>query len=162
MSARISLKNFDVFQQRCKDLEDVGAEIKKSLGVYVPRAADDIWNDRVSQKYTATRLERAALAGTKVRASAASVTMQGATKPRVPGIWPQVDFGVKDKSARTTYSRKNRNGGSHKVTRRTRNQLPDYRKRGVMYRSMKESETRFKKLIAQTIVRTLYDLIEGR
>jgi hypothetical protein len=159
---RLSLLKLDEFQEHCRDLENVDVEVNKSLGAYVPRFADDIWNSQGALKYATTRLERGALAGAKVDASASKVTMQGGTSPSVKGIRPQVDFGTKDKSRTTTYTRRSVKGLQHQVTRRTRAQLPDYRKQGALYRSMKESERRFSSLIVQTIVRTLHDVLERK
>ena len=162
MPSRISLRNFDEFQKRCQDLADVGTEIRKELGTHVPRQAPAIWNPQESMRFAKSRLDRAALGGARVRASDKSVSMFGATSPKVKGIWREVEFGDGKKDFKT-YTRRSPKGKVHQVTRRTQNQLPDRNRKGrVLYKAGAESMNRFARLIGQTVVRTIHEVLEGR
>ncbi len=162
MPSRLSLRNFEEFQKRCQDLEGVGTAIDRQLATHVPRAADAIWSPETALKYAASRLDRAALGGARVRASGRSVTMTGATSPRVPGLWAPVEFGAGGDKV-TTYTRRGRKGGTHAVTRHTQRQLPARNAKGrVLYRSGAEAMRRFYRLIGSTVVRTIHETLEGK
>lgn len=72
------------------------------------------------------------------------------------------EFGAKNRGY-TTYSRRNRKrGGRHQVRRRTRNQMPLYRRRGwVAYPAFYgEALGRIVSLSVQTVMRRIYQAVE--
>lgn len=63
----------------------------------------------------------------------------------------------------TTYSRKSRKGGSHKVTRHTMRQFgPPIKGGRTFYPAVKDMAPRAVALYIQTFLRTVHDLIENR
>jgi len=73
------------------------------------------------------------------------------------------EFGVNDRNAEKTYTRRSRNGGSHQVTRRTRRQMPERAPRGrVIWPAVAETMPRLVSLWTQTIVRKVYEKFEGK
>lgn len=163
MPSKLRLRDWDQLYQRAAKMEGADAEIRSALGSYVPSIASRVWTDSTVMKYAKTPMDRAALAGSRVRSSARSTTLSGATRPAIPGLDPAtVEFGD-GRHTKVTYSRRSRNGGSHQVTRNTQAQLPARNKRGrVIFRYGKEAVPRVLSAYAQTLARTLHELLEGK
>lgn len=71
------------------------------------------------------------------------------------------EFGTNDRTSKTTYSRRSKNGGRHQVTRNARRQLPQFRRTGyVVYPAFAKAMPRLAKLHVQTCVRLIYDAID--
>ncbi|WP_353708985.1 hypothetical protein ABRQ22_06690 [Cellulosimicrobium sp. ES-005] len=163
MPAKLRLRDWDQLYQRAAKMEGADARVRAALTTHVPSIAARIWTDSSALRYATTRMDRAALAGTKVRSSARSTTFTGATRPRIPGLDPgAVEFGD-GRHTPTTYRRRSRNGGTHQVTRNTQAQLPRRDRRGrVIFRYGREAIRRQMSAYAQTIARALHELLEGK
>lgn len=162
MPATLRLRDLSVTDQRLARIENVGAEIQRALGAHVPRIAASVWTEPQVLQHARSPMERAALAGSRVRASARSTTLRAATRPTIPAPWWALEFGDGQRT-RETYTRRSRNGGTHRVTRDTQAQLPARNRRGrVVYRYMDPAVKRVLSAYAQTIARTLRDAAEGK
>ena len=163
MTTKLRLRDWDQLYQRAAKMEGADARVRAALSSHVPTIASRIWTPSTVLTYAETRMDRAALAGARVRSSARSTTFTGATAPRIPGLDPAaVEFGDGNHQA-VTYSRRSRRGGTHQVTRNTQAQLPARNRRGrVVYRYGKEAVRRVMSAYAQTIVRTLSEILEGK
>ncbi|QUC01102.1 hypothetical protein [Cellulosimicrobium cellulans] len=162
MPATLRLRDFSVTDQRLARMEDVSAEIRRALGAHVPSIAASVWTEPQVLRHARSPMDRAALAGSRVRASARSTTLTAATSPRIPAPWWSVEFGD-GRQTTETYSRRSPGGGFHQVTRNTQAQLPARNNRGrVVYRYMDPAVKRILSAYSQTIARTLHDAAEGK
>lgn len=125
-----------------------------------------VWKELITRR-SRTRRDRAVLAkGVRIKAGnpPAGIAANSSRALRgglVPGQqWQVFEFGA-DPGRVTTYDRKSRNGGTHKVTRHTTRQLPGVSRTGhVVYPSLKAFVPRLVSLWVQTIVRTYHDAAE--
>lgn len=162
MPSRLRLRDWDPFYQRAAKIEGADAEIRAALSSHVPTIAARVWTEPNVMRHARSRMDRAALAGTRVRSSARSTTLRGATSPRIPVDPGAVEFGD-GRRTRETYTRRYRGGQPHPVTRDTQAQLPERNRKGrVVFREGSEAIRRLMSAYAQTIVRTLHDLVEGK
>lgn len=162
MTSKLRLRDWDVLLQRAAAMEGVDTQIRADLERYVPPIAARIWTETEVLRYAETRMDRAALRGTSVRSSARSTTLRAALSPTIDAPWWSVELGDGNKTT-TTYSRRSVRGRQHQVTRNTQNQLPARRSRGrVVLRYGVAAKRRLMSAYAQTIARTLHDVIEGR
>ncbi|MCB7135360.1 hypothetical protein [Cellulosimicrobium marinum] len=162
MPSKLRLRDWDQLYQRAAKMEGADARIRAALSAHVPSIAGRVWTNSTVMKYAQSPMDRAALAGTRVRSSARSTTLSGATAPtiRVPAY--AVEFGDSNHT-KQTYSRRSRRGGTHRVTRNTQAQLPARNAKGrVVYRYGKEAVKRLMSAYGQTVVRTLHELLEGK
>lgn len=161
MPSKLRLRDWDAFYQRAAQMEDVGAEVKKALGAHVPRIASAVWSDSTVLKYADTRQDRMALSGARVRASDRSTTFTGAKRSRLGDQWPAVEFGSTGQKI-TTYTGR-RGAKRFPVRRHTQRQLPGRDRSGrVLFRYGKEAIRRVMSAYAQTIARTIHDVLDGR
>ena len=162
MASKLRLRDWDQLLQRAAAMEGADARIRADLGKHVPPIAERIWTESAVLRYAETRMDRAALAGTRVRSSARSTTLAAATRPRIDAPWWAVELGDRNKT-KTTYSRRSPRGRQHSVSRNTQAQLPDRNPRGrVVLRYGREAMSRLMSAYAQTLARTLHDILEGR
>lgn len=137
--------------------KEVNAQIRAhSKGVIVPewkkglaeRAPARIFFDRLVNTGTAYVSDR------NVRLVAGS--------DRAKGFPRETEFGAYREDY-TSYVRRSRKGGSHKVTRRTQRQFWHYKKGGwVVYPTVSDMIPRIASLWVQTGLRTIGDLIDGK
>lgn len=163
MTSRLRLRDWDTLYQRAAKMEGVDTEIRSALSAHVPSIAARVWTDSTVVKYADSRMDRKALAGSRVRSSARSTTLFGATRPGIPGLEPQaVEFGDGNRT-KETYTRRYKGGQPHQVTRNTQAQLPRRNRKGrVVYRYGKEAIKRLMSAYAQTIARTIHETLEGK
>lgn len=162
MASKLRLRNWDVLLQRAAAMEGVDAKIRADLGTHVPPIAARIWTESAVLRYAETRMDRAALSGTRVRSSARSTTFTAAAAPTIDVPWWAVELGDRNKT-KTTYSRRSPRGRRHSVTRNTQAQLPDRNPRGrVVLRYGREAISRLMSAYAKTLARTLHETLEGR
>lgn len=161
MPSKLRLRDWDQFYQRAAQMEDVGTEVTKALGAHVPGIASTVWSDSTVLKHATTPQDRMALSGSRVRASARSTTFTGATRSRLGDDWPAVEFGSTGQKVATYMGR--RGALRFPVRRHTQRQLPARDKRGrVLFRYGAEAVRRVMSAYAQTIVRTIHDVLDGR
>jgi hypothetical protein len=162
VASKLRLRDWDVLLQRAAAMEGVDTQIRADLERHVPPIAARIWTESAVLKYAETRMDRAALGGTRVRSSARSTTFTAATRPTIDVPYWAVEFGDRNRT-KTTYSRRSPRGRQHQVTRDTQAQLPARRPRGrVVYRYGVEAVRRLMSAYAQTIARTLHQTLEGK
>lgn len=159
MTSKIRLRDWDVLYQRAAKMEGVDELIRADLEAEVPDVAREVWTDAKVLTYARTPQDRMALAGSRVRSSARSTTLTGAT--RGPRWWYAVEFGD---AVRTFVNYRGRRGGkSFQVRRRTQEQLPARNKQGrVLYRYGREAMGKVVDAYRTTVVDTLRRTLEGR
>ena len=161
MPSKLRLRDWDQFYQRAAQMEDVGTEVTKATGAHVPTIASAVWSDSTVLKYATGPQDRMALSGSRVRASARSTTFRGATRSRLGDDWPAVEFGSTGQKV-TTYTGR-RGTKRFPVRRHTQRQLPARDRSGrVLFRYGKEAVRRVMSAYAQTIVRTIHEVLDGR
>lgn len=161
MTSRLKLRDWDVLYQRAAKMEGVDEQIRTDLEAEVPTVARDVWTDTKVLTYARTPQDRMALAGSRVRSSARSTTLTGATRSRVGRFWYAFEFGDGNRTVKTYRGR--RGGRSFQVTRRTQEQLPERNKDGrVLYRYGREAMKKVVDAYRSTIVDTLRRTLEGR
>ena len=162
MTSKLRLRDWDQLYQRAATMEGADAAVRSALSSHVPGIAARVWTPSTVLTYAETPMDRAALAGARVRSSARSTTLTGATSPTIDAPAYAVEFGDGNHTP-TTYTRRSRRGGSHRVTRNTQAQLPARRRSGrVIYRYGKEAVRRLMSAYAQTAKRALAELLEGK
>jgi hypothetical protein len=124
------------------------------------------WKSGIAQR-ASTRLEQRVLVpGARVAAGNPPAFVAATSKRRLRGgLSPDVDgaaveFGAADTV--TTYQRAKPSGGTSKVTRHTRRQLPRPRKNGPVMATLSEFGGRAASLWVQLIVKTYIDAAEGK
>lgn len=159
MPSKLRLRDWDVLYQRAAKMEGVDQQIRADLEAEVPDVAREVWTDAKILTYARTPQDRMALAGSRVRSSARSTTLTGAT--RGPRWWHAVEFGD---AVRTFETYRGRRGGkSFQVKRRTQEQLPARNKQGrVLYRYGREALKQLVDAYRTSIVGTLRRTLEGR
>ncbi|KFD43153.1 hypothetical protein IU11_14015 [Cellulosimicrobium sp. MM] len=162
MTSKLRLRDWDQLYQRAAKMEGVDAEIRSALSRHVPSIAASVWTQPKVLQAARTRMDRAALAGTAVRASARSTTLRAATSPRIPVPAYAVEFGDGN-NTKETYTRRSPKSRTHRVTRNTQAQLPRRDRRGrVVFKYGAEAVRRLMSAYAQTIARTLHETLEGK
>jgi hypothetical protein len=162
MPSTLRFRDLSATDQRLAKMENVGSEITKALGAHVPAIAARVWSEPQVLQHARSRMDRAALAGARVRSSARSTTIRAATNPRIPAPWWALEFGDGQRT-KETYRRRSQHGGTHQVTRNTQAQLPGRNRKGrVVYRYMGPAVARILAAYAETAVRTIHDAAEGK
>lgn len=150
-------------------IANVDRTIRKMIRQYAKAMAMPEWKKALAERAD-TRLEHRVLVDTAVvTVSDRNVRMQSASKgrPLSGGFAPKLDYyaaeygGNQDKT--TTYTRRNRNGGTHKVTRRVGNTIKPRTRRGYVFGpASREMVPRLARLWVQTTVRTIATALEGK
>jgi hypothetical protein len=139
----------------------VKRETTRALRATLPR----VWSPGEVLDGARSPMERAALAGTRVQASATRLRLVAGSSPTIAkgtDVPQAVEFGDPNKTF-TTYQRKSRVGRSHQVRRRTQEQLPAPVRRGrIVHPALARVMPRLMSLYTQTIVRTIYEAMERR
>lgn len=130
-----------------------------------------IWRPLVAAHATTHMDTRMLAVGARVKAGNPPVALAansrrpvGSSRRLIPADrWQGFEFGAV-RGNRTTYERRNRKaGGTHKVTRDTRAQLPRRTPKGrVVYPAFAEAAPRMVSLWVQLIVRKYAEAAEGR
>lgn len=154
-------------------LKTVDKDLRKAMNQATRDQLNPIWREALAGNVS-TPLQTAILVkGARVAAGNPSRLFASASKrPAVKGsalvpdrygrAW---EFGTKDRDRYQTYTRKNRGagGGTHEVTRRTRRQLPEFRKQGrVVYPAVADTMPRMVSLWASIVIKKVYDAFEGK
>ncbi|TFC94574.1 hypothetical protein E3T28_14830 [Cryobacterium sinapicolor] len=96
----------------------------------------------------------------KLSSGASTRALSGGLKPSENAA--AIEFGTKRDLVRT-YDRRSRKGGTHKVTRHTRQQLRPLNRKGyVFYPAVTSLIPRIASLWVQTTVRTFHEALEGK
>lgn len=144
------------------------SELKNNFRKAQRAAINPIWREEMaSSAQGASRTQQAVFkSGNRTKAGLPAQVVAGSGRRAMRGGGTPVElnrayeFGTNDPNATSTYSRRSKNGGRHKVTRRTRRQLPTFRRAGyVVYPAFAKAMPRLAKLHVQTLARQVYDAI---
>lgn len=150
-------------------IRSVDKTLQKQIRSQTKRVAEPEWRKALAERAD-TRLEHRVIVGTSVvSVSNQNVRVQAAGKGRAlrGGFQPKRDYNAVEFGANTgksTYNRRSRNGGTHKVTRVVNTQFkPHAGKRGyVFWPAAREMVPRMGRLWVQTTVRTIANALEGK
>lgn len=142
-------------------------EIQKRIRQNTVRTMGGVWKDEVNAR-ARTKMDRRMLAvGARIAGGNPPVAVAANSRRRVgdelmPVMdWPGWEFGA-NRDKRTTYSRRSPKGKVHKVTRRTRRQLPARDPDGrVVFAAVREVAPRLASMYVQTVVKTVHQAAEG-
>ena len=131
-------------------------------------AANPIWQGEVQAKVRTPMDAKILAAGARVKAGNPPV-LQAAQSTRAIGgrlrpaeNWQGWEFGT-DRNKVSTYTRKSKKGGTHKVTRHASKHMPSPTRSGrVVYPAAAGSIPRFAALWVQTVVRCVHEAAEGK
>lgn len=141
-------------------------DVRNTINRATREVMNPVWRGLVEER-AFTRLDARVL-GTGVRVAAGNPPFLVAAGSRraLPGglvpadDWHAVEFGA-DRSTLTTYERRSRNGGTHKVRRHTTRQLPARAPAGnVVWPAVREFVPRLTSLWVQIIVREFSEAVE--
>lgn len=130
--------------------------------------ANPIWTGEVSRNVRTPMDQKMLAASARVKAGNPPV-LQAAQSTRAIGgrlrpaeNWQGWEFGT-DRNKVSTYNRKSKNGGTHKVVRHASRHMPSATRNGrVIYPAAANSIPRFASLWVQTVVRIVHEASEGK
>lgn len=170
MALRISVYGSRELQAVLSAMRALDRDTKGHLRRETKRMAEAEWQRAVAE-HANTKLEQRVLASTaRAAASDRNVTLKSAAIGRSlsGGLKPSehyaaVEFGSGNRGTYTTYTRRSRRGGTHKVKRRAANQLRNRNSNGyVVYPAAANIIPRIASLWVQTFVRGIHEAFEGR
>lgn len=141
-------------------------EVRSQINKATRLDGNVIWREEVARA-AVTKLDRRVLVkGARIKAGNPPIAYAATSRrPLSGGLIPEkdyagIEFGSRRRTATTTYQRKYKGGKAHKVTRRTRAQLPGKPARGtgrVIYKAWYKSGPRIVSLWTQTVFRIIYE-----
>jgi hypothetical protein len=143
--------------------------VKNEINKATRSTLNPIWQGEVRQNVRTRMDAKVVAAGVRVKAGNPPVLQAAQSVRAIDGRlrpaddWQGWEFGSSSRSATTTYTRKSKKGGTHKVTRHTMAQMPPMRRQGrVAYPAMAETVPRIAALWVQTVVRVVHEAAEGK
>lgn len=141
-------------------------DVRNSINRSMRSVMNTVWRGAVTER-ARTSLERRVLdTGVRVAPGNPPVLHAAGSRRALPGglvpasDWHAAEFGA-DREAVTSYNRRSPSGGTHRVTRHTRRQLPARAPRGrVVWPAVAEVGPRLGSLFVQTIVRGIHEAVE--
>lgn len=125
-----------------------------------------VWRQLIDQRTRTRRDDKVINKGVRIKAGNPPAGIAATSKRALSGglvpsdSWQVLEFGA-DNGRVTTYDRRSKNGGTHKVTRHTTRQLPGVSRTGhIVYPSVKAMGPRLASLWVQLIVRKYYEAAE--
>lgn len=149
-------------------LRVIDADVRKQVLAQTRGVASAAWREEVADA-AQSRMDELVLAKGARMNVGARPTLVAATSRRplrgglVPAEeWRPFEFGAsKGREATTTYRTTSRGGRQYQVTRRTRRQLPPFRKGGrVLFKAVAASGPRMFALWTQTTIRAVIEAFE--
>lgn len=148
-------------------------DLKRDINRRTRETMNPVWKSLVAANVAGMKSPGSRMLGTGVRIKAGNPPQAlaaqsrrpiGRTKRLTPAehyyLW---EFGVPSRGRYSTYDRRSRGGGTHKVKRRTMTGLPARDSSGrAVYPAFAEIGPRMVSLWVQTIVRTYYEAAEGK
>ncbi|MFD6094536.1 hypothetical protein ACFWGN_20685 [Oerskovia sp. NPDC060338] len=144
--------------------------VKKSINAATRDTLNPVWKSLVAVNATSEFDSKLLVPGTRIAAgnppravAASSVRGIGESKRLKPAtdFW-MAEFGGRSNKT-STYTRKSKNGGTHKVTRRTRAGLPQpIRKGRAVYPAFAEIAPRAVSLWTQIVILETHNAFEGK
>lgn len=161
-----SVKSRAEFRAAALAFRAADKDLRRAINKATRDAGNIIWRDEVARA-ASTKMDRLVLVkGARIKAgNPAQAIGASSRRPLRDGLIPDkhyagFEFGSRRRNAATTYTRRSKNGGTHKVTRRTREQLPGKPSQGtgrVIYKAWYRSGPRLVSLWTQTIFRHVYE-----
>lgn len=145
-------------------LKVVDRELAKDIRQATVRTIGPVWKNEVASHARTTQDRAVLVRGAAVRGGNPPVAVAGGSARRMRGgarpneLASPLEFGVKNRQARTRYLTHSRKGKAYPVTRRTQRQLPPRFPGGrVVFPAFKEVAPRATSLWVQLVVRKVYD-----
>lgn len=145
----------------------VGRDLKSDINKATRSTMGPEWKKLVEANATSRMDSRVLAKGAGIRAGNPPTAVAATSRRRLSGglvpqdTWAPFEFGA-NRNKVTTYTRKSRNGGTHKVSRHTARQLPRRNPRGrVAFEAAREVVPRMAALWTQLIYKKVYDALEG-
>ena len=169
MGIRVKVAGVEALDAAALLMKNADAELATAVRKHTQAIGDPDWQEAVRGR-TTTALEVRTLADTaKLLVAKSGVTLRSAATKRplsgglVPSQnWPAVEFGNWPEHTKT-YTTRSRKGRSYEATRHTARQLKPKTKSGhVVYPAAAAMIPRIAALWAQTVVRTVHEMIEGK
>lgn len=143
-------------------------DLRKRINAATRQTMNPVWRAELAER-ARTPLDRAVIVkGARIAAGNPPVAVAATSTRALRGglvpaaAWPGVELGAR-RDRTTTYSRRSPSGGTHRVTRHTRRQLPARRAGGrIALPAMQEMGPRLASLWVQLIVRVYRDAAEGK
>lgn len=152
-------------------LKAMSRDLRKEVSRQTREQGNPIWRDEI-ESHARTGMDRLVLAkGARIKAgNPAQAIAASSRRPLRDGLVPDDDaagfeFGSSTRDRKTTYgvrsySRRGAQVAAHKVSRRTKRQLPPRIRKGrVVYAAWAKSGPRLVSLWTQTIYRAVYDAL---
>jgi len=168
MPVQPSVHSLAEFKGAALALKAAPREIRNDINRTVRAEGSDWWKQAIAARAT-SKMDKLVLAkgariqpGNPARAVAAS-----SRRPLADGLVPDTDaraweFGTTQPEHQDSYTRRSR-GGTHKVTRHVKRQLPRATNRGrVVYPAWADTAPRLVAMWTQVIVRKLYESIDRK
>lgn len=150
-------------------LKRAGRDLRNDINRTTRAEFNPVWRGLVQNNATYTMQSKVLSRGSLIKPGNPPVARAASSKRPLSGglvpndEWHAIEFGA-DRNAKRTYDRKSKNGGTHRVTRHTRRQLPARTQQGhVVYPAFAEMIPRVISLWVQLIVRKYAEAAgEGR
>ena len=163
--ARVDVSGIREARLAATALRAVEPDLRKAVNKSTREVVNPVWREaietRARRRLDDVVLRRGARVATGTRpalvAASSRKAMSGGLIPA--DDWPVIEFGGR-RGVTTTYTRRSRNGGTHRVTRHTRRQLPERTPGGrVLYPALAEALPRVASLWSQTAVRLVFEAL---
>ena len=144
-------------------------ELRSDINAATRDKVNPLWRGLLAMNATTTMDDLVLVKGGRVAAgNPPRLIAASSRRPLRAGLVPDrqgkgFEFGTTDRDFQRTYDRRSKKGGSHKVTRHTRRQLPEYTPKGrVVWPAVADAMPRVISLWTQLIMRKVYDKFEGK
>ncbi|MBX9243413.1 hypothetical protein ICW40_01155 [Actinotalea ferrariae] len=164
----LSVRESRELQAATLALKAADRELRNDINRSTTQTIGPVWKSVVAQHATGQMDARVLAQGARVKAGNPPTAVAATSRRKLRGglvpvaSWHAWEFGA-DRNAVTTYQRRSKTGGTHKVTRHTRRQLPPRIRTGrVIFPAFADVAPRAVSLWVQLIVRKYADAAEGK
>jgi len=173
MPVQPSAKSLAEFRGAVLAMKAVGREVKNDINRTTRGELNKIWREAITARASAagSKMDALVLAkGARAVPGNPAKVVAASSRRALPGgtLVPDTDaraweFGTTEPEHQTDYSRKTKGGGSARVTRHTKRQLPAATNRGrVVYPAWSDTAPRMIALWVQTIVYKASQALENK
>lgn len=143
------------------------AELRKRMNQQMREELNPVWKRSLAQNMGGfSRADEMMLKGARIAAGNPPALIAASSRARYGRAlkpvenWPLVEFGSNNKRE-SSYERRSRNGGTHRVTRRTMTGWPSRQRNGrIAGPAARETLPRLASYWIQTVVKTFMDALE--
>ncbi|WP_263732558.1 hypothetical protein [Cellulomonas sp. SG140] len=168
MPFTLSVRNHDELKAVVLAFTRLDKTLKRDINAQTRAVLGPVWQQEINARLRTPMDSLVIGAGVRVKAGNPPVVQAAQSRKAIGGRlrpatdWAGWEFGSEG-YRRTTYTRKSKNGGTHKVTRNTMKQMPPrYRTGRVAYPALAKVAPRMAALWVQTVVRAVHQAAEGR